>query len=390
MVRPFQFARLPFIYFGSGKISDLAGIAGRFGTSILLVTGEKSFFESPYAKSLLNQFERQSINYQHVPVKSEPSPELIDETVQAFTDKRIDVVISIGGGSVIDAGKAISAMLYKSSPVTEYLEVVGVKDHPGTKVPFIAIPTTSGTGSEATKNAVISKVGQDGFKRSLRHENLVPDIALIDPDLSVSCPPDVTAAAGMDCFTQLTESFLSGKSNEYTDALAMEGFKAVNRSLVRCFTDGDDISARADMSFAALTSGICLANAGLGAVHGIAGTMGALLNIPHGIICGTLMAAGNQINVRELRKASGDNPALKKYATLGRMFSQKEGASDDYYIDSFIDILHKMTEQLRLPRLRKYGISSDDISLICSQTDIKNNPVKLSPGQLAEIIERRL
>ena len=390
MVRPFQFARLPLIYFGSGKISDLAVIAARFGTSILLVTGEKSFFESPYAKSLLNQFERQSINYQHVPVKSEPSPELIDDTVQAFTDKRIDVVISIGGGSVIDAGKAISAMLYKSSPVTEYLEVVGVKDHPGTKVPFIAIPTTSGTGSEATKNAVISKVGQDGFKRSLRHENLVPDIALIDPDLSVSCPPDVTAAAGMDCFTQLTESFLSGKSNEYTDALAMEGFKAVNRSLVRCFTDGDDISARADMSFAALTSGICLANAGLGAVHGIAGTMGALLDIPHGIICGTLMAAGNQINVRELRKASGDNPALKKYATLGRMFSQKEGASDDYYIDSFIDILHKMTEQLRLPRLRKYRISSDDISLICSQIDIKNNPVKLSTDELAEIIETRL
>jgi alcohol dehydrogenase class IV len=390
MVRPFQFARLPLIYFGSGKLSDLAGIAGRFGTSLLLVTGEKSFFESPYAKSLLNQFDRQYINYKHVPVKSEPSPELIDETVQAFTDKRIDVVISIGGGSVIDAGKAISAMLYKSSPVTEYLEVVGIKDHPGTKVPFIAIPTTSGTGSEATKNAVISKVGKDGFKRSLRHENLVPDIALIDPDLSVSCPPDATAAAGMDCFTQLTESFLSGKSNEYTDALAMEGFKAVNRSLIRCFTDGDDINARADMSFAALTSGICLANAGLGAIHGIAGTIGSLFDIPHGVVCGTLMAAGNEINVRELRKASGDNPVLKKYATLGRMFSQKEEASDDYYIESFIDILHKMTEQLRLPRLRKYGISSDDISLICSQTDIKNNPVKLSTDQLAEIIETRL
>jgi alcohol dehydrogenase class IV len=390
MVRPFQFARLPLIYFGSGKLSDLAGIAGRFGTSILLVTGEKSFFESPYAKSLLNQFDRQYINYQHVSVKSEPSPDLIDETVHAFTDKRIDVVISIGGGSVIDAGKAISAMLYRSSPVTEYLEVVGVKDHPGTKVPFIAIPTTSGTGSEATKNAVISKVGKDGFKRSLRHENLVPDIALIDPDLSVSCPQDVTAAAGMDCFTQLTESFLSSKSNEYTNALATEGFKAVKRSLVRCFTDGDDINARADMSFAALTSGICLANAGLGAVHGIAGTIGALLDIPHGIICGTLMASGNEINVRELRKASGDNPALKKYATLGRIFSQKEGASDDYYIDGFIDILHEMTEQLRLPRLRKYGVGSDDISVICSQTDVKNNPVKLSPGQLGEIIERRL
>ncbi len=390
MVGPFQFARLPLVYFGSGKLYDLPGIIGRFGESVLLVTGEKSFFESAHAKSLLIKFDKQSINYQHVPVKSEPSPELIDETVLRFGDKKIDAVISIGGGSVIDAGKAISAMLYKSSPVREYLEVVGNKEHPGTKVPFIAIPTTSGTGSEATKNAVISKVGMNGFKRSLRHDNLVPDIALIDPDLTVSCPPDVTAAAGMDSFTQLTESFLSVKSNEYTDALALEAFKAVNRSLVRCFTHGDDINARTDMSFAALTSGICLANAGLGAVHGIAGTTGALHDIPHGIICGTLMAAGNEINVRELRKANRDHPALKKYAIIGRIFSQKEGASDDYYIDGFIDILLKYMEQLELPRLGRYGISVNDIPLICSQTDIKNNPVKLSVDHLAEILARRL
>jgi alcohol dehydrogenase class IV len=237
---------------------------------------------------------------------------------------------------------------------------------------------------------VISKVGKDGFKRSLRHDNLVPDIALIDPGLTVSCPPEITAAAGMDCFTQLTESFLSGRSNEYTDALAEEGLKAVKRSLVKCFTSGDDINARSDMSFAALTSGICLANAGLGAVHGIAGTIGSMFDIPHGVICGTLMAVGNEMNVRELRKTSRDHPALKEYAALGRIFSQKEGASDDYYIDSFIDILLKYTEQLKLPRLGEYGIKGNDILLICSQTDIKNNPVKLLPDQLAEIIVARL
>ncbi len=390
MVKPFQFTRLPLIYFGIGKISNLASIVRRFGTSVLLVTGEKSFFESPHAKSLLNQFDKQYINYQHVPIKSEPSPDLIDETVQRFADEKINAVISIGGGSVIDSGKAISAMLYKSSPVREYLEVIGNKDHPGTKVPFIAIPTTSGTGSEATKNAVLSKVGKDGFKRSLRHDNLVPDIALIDPGLTVSCPPDITAAAGMDCFTQLVEAYLSGKSNEYTDALATEGFKAVKRSLLRCFTNGEDIDARSDMSFAALTSGICLANAGLGAVHGLAGTIGSMFDIPHGVVCGTLMAVGNEMNVRELRKTSRDHPALKKYAVLGRIFSQMEGASDDYYIDSFIDILLKYTEQLKLPWLGKYGIRGNDISLICSQTDTKNNPVKLSGDNLAEIIASRL
>ena len=155
---------------------------------------------------------------------------------------------------------------------------------------------------------------------------------------------------------------MSGRSNEYTDALALEGFKAVKRSLLNCFTSGEDIDARADMSFAALTSGICLANAGLGAVHGLAGTMGAMFDIPHGVICGTLMAAANEINVRELRKTSTDHPALKKYASIGKIFSDIEGRGADYYIDSVIDYLHGLTEQLMLPRLGRYGIRSENIS----------------------------
>jgi alcohol dehydrogenase class IV len=390
VVKPFQFARLPIIYFGSGKLSDLTGIAARYGTSCLLLTGEKSFIGSPLEAYLYGQFEKHNIQVHQIRVKSEPSPELIDEAVRKYSDERIDVVISIGGGSVIDAGKAISAMLGKEGSVAEYLEVVGSKEHPGTKVPFIAIPTTSGTGSEATKNAVISKVGKDGYKRSLRHDNLVPDVALIDPELTLSCPPHITAAAGMDCFTQLAEAYLSGRSNEYTDALATEGFKAVKRSMLRCFNAGEDISARSDMSFAALTSGICLANAGLGAVHGLAGTIGAMYDIPHGAVCGTLMAAANEINVRELRKTTPDHPALKKYATLGRIFSDIGEKDDDYYIDSLVDFLHLLTEQLKLPRLGKYGIGRKDISPICLKTDLKNNPVRLSPELLAEIIEKRL
>lgn len=390
MVKPFHFARLPQIYFGNGKLSDLQGIVRRYGTSCLMVTGDKSFINSPRAESLSGQFGENNIRVHHTRVKSEPSPELVDETVHSFAGKKIDVVISIGGGSTIDAGKAISAMLNKTGSVSEYLEVVGNKEHPGTKVPFIAIPTTSGTGSEATKNAVISKVGKDGFKRSLRHDNLVPDIALIDPVLTLNCPPDITAAAGMDCFTQLVEAYLSDKSNEYTDTLAIEGFKALKRSMLRCFTNGEDIDARTDMSFAALTSGICLANAGLGAVHGLAGTIGATFDIPHGVICGTLMAAANEINVRELRKTSADHPALNKYTNLGRIFSDIEGRGADYYIDSLVDYLYGLTEQLLLPRLEKYGIRSEDISSICHQTDTKNNPVNLSAELLGEILSRRL
>jgi alcohol dehydrogenase class IV len=390
MVKPFRFARLPLITFGKGKVSELAGLVSDYGKSVLLVTGAHSFMDSPHAGSLLDELGHSGISFQHVPVRSEPSPELIDDTVLGFSAKKTDVVVSIGGGSVIDAGKAISAMLGKKGSIREYLEVVGDKDHPGTKVPFIAVPTTSGTGSEATKNAVISKVGKDGFKRSLRHENLVPDIALIDPALTLNCPKDITAAAGMDCFTQLTEAYLSTKANDYTDAIALEGIRAIKRSLVRSFTHGDDIEARSDMSFAALTSGICLANAGLGAVHGLAGTLGALYDIPHGVACGTLMAAANALNVTGLRKSKSGNTALRKYATLGRLFSDNTISDEDYCIDFFIDFLREVTYRLDLPKLSKYGITRDDLAVIAVQSDVKNNPVSLSGDQLLRLLSERM
>jgi alcohol dehydrogenase class IV len=390
MVKPFQFARLPLIYFGAGKISELPGIVRRYGKSVLLVTGKRSFLGTPQAATLIKHLKEQGISQYHVTMTSEPSSALIDDTVEGYMSTEIDVVVGIGGGSAIDAGKAISAMLHKSESVKDYLEVVGDKEHSGTKVPYIAVPTTAGTGSEATKNAVISEVGTNGYKRSLRHDNLVPDIALIDPELTLNCPPDITAAAGMDCFTQLAEAFLSVKSNEYTDALAIQGINAVHRSLIRSFTEGDDIEARSDMSFAALTSGICLANAGLGAVHGIAGVMGGMFNIPHGVVCGTLMAAANEVNVRELRLLPASHAVMKKYTILGRIISDSEGREDDFYVDRFIRYLHDLTEQLGLPRLNRYGISKPDIPHICSRSDVKNNPVRLSQENMAEIIEKRL
>jgi len=390
MVKPFHFARLPNIYFGDGKINELPGIVSYFGKSILLVTGARSFIDSRRAGRLFDLFGSSGIAFQHVFVRSEPSPVTVDETVQKFRGREINAVVSIGGGSVIDAGKAISAMLGKTGSVTEYLEVVGDKEHPGTKVPFIAVPTTSGTGSEATKNAVISEVGKDGFKRSLRHDNFVPDAAIIDPELTLDCPPDITAAAGMDCFTQLTEAYLSTKSNEYTDTLALEGIRAVNRSLLRSFTHGDDINARSDMSFAALTSGICLANAGLGAVHGLAGTIGAIYDIPHGVVCGTLMSVANEMNVRELRKRGGDEAALVKYAVMGRIFADATGKNESYYVDFFLDYLNAVTYRLDLPKLSRYGIGINELPAISLESDVKNNPVPLSSEQFEEILTRRL
>ena len=402
MVKPFRLARIPQVLFRSGAISDLPAMTEGYGKNIVMVTGSRSFASSRRADRLLEQLRVRGIKINQVTVAGEPSPGLVDEAVSRLKGARISLVVSIGGGSVMDAGKAISAMMTTDGSVTDYLEVVGSREHPGTKVPFIAVPTTSGTGSEATKNAVISQVGKEGFKRSLRHDNFVPDLVIIDPELTLECPPDITAAAGMDCFTQLTEAYLSDKGSPMTDALAIEGLKAVSRSLLRSYTNGDDIEARSDMSFAALMSGICLANAGLGAVHGLAGTIGAMFNIPHGVVCGTLMAPANEVNVRELRRLSKSgavtgrysaaiaSAALEKYAILGRIFADATGKNDSYYIDFLTDSLSALSYRLGMPKLSRYGLEHDDLAAICSQSDVKNNPVSLSEEQMLEILMNRI
>ncbi|MFW5821147.1 MAG: iron-containing alcohol dehydrogenase, partial [Bacteroidota bacterium] len=257
-------------------------------------------------------------------------------------------------------------------------------------IPFIAMPTTSGTGSEATKNAVISEIGLNGFKKSLRHDNFVPDMAILDPELTLGCPPSITAASGMDCFTQLTEAFLSGKASVYTDAFAREGLKAIKTSLVKAVKNGDDLEARAGMSFAALNSGVCLANAGLGTVHGFASVIGGKFDIPHGLVCGTLMAPANRVTVRELRSEDPENYALKKYAELGRLFLDSEGQTDDYYTDGFIDYLYRLTQDLQVPDLKDYGILEEDVREIAIKAGNKNNPFDLSEENRKEILAERV
>ena len=388
MVKPFQFARIPSIRFKMGGIADLPGLTDIYGKKLVIVTGNSSFLKTFQAEKLFTGLKKSSANWRIISIPGEPSPEMINGAVQQIGSERIDLVIAIGGGSVMDAGKAISAMLYKTDSVKEYLEIVGTKDHPGTKVPFIAVPTTSGTGSEATKNAVISVTGANGFKRSLRHDNFVPDLAVVDPELTVNCPAHITAASGMDCFTQLTEAYLSVKSNPYTDALAIEGFKAIKSSLSRVCKEGNDKDARAGMSFAALTSGICLANAGLGIVHGFASSIGARYDIPHGLICGTLMPSANDLNVKLLRKVNNQE-VLAKYLSLGRLFLEKKEGSNDYFIDGFIEYLYQLSDELKLPGLKTAGADENDFDLIVKDTECKNNPVKLSDDALLEILQKR-
>jgi len=390
MVNPFQFARLPLIKFGYGKLSELPALVMMFGKKVLLVTGRYSFLTSAPGIQFTRSAKELGIAIDHLTIPGEPSPEMIDEATVRFTDTPPDVVVAMGGGSAMDAGKAISAMIPVRETVKDYLEGVGFKNHPGIKIPFIAVPTTSGTGSEATKNAVISQVGKAGFKKSLRHDNFVPDIALVDPEMTLSCPQEITAASGMDCFTQLTEAYLSDKANEYTDALAIEGLKAIKSSLVQSCSDGLDIGARTGMSFAALTSGICLANAGLGVVHGFASSVGGRFDIPHGVVCGTLMAVSNEVIVRRLRDGMGSPDALRKYSRLGKLFLDEENKSDDYYVDGFIKYLHSLTVELKLPGLNKWGIMENDLQEVALITESKNNPVKLETADLIEILSHRL
>jgi alcohol dehydrogenase class IV len=390
MINAFQISKIPRIIFRNGGLSLLPSLAESYGRKITVVTGNKSFADSPLGSKLFDEFRSKNISYCQIRIPGEPSPEMVDKAVSELKDKNIDLVIAVGGGSAIDAGKSISAMISVEGSLFDYLEDVGTKEHPGKKMPFIAVPTTSGTGSEATKNAVISRIGKNGFKKSLRHDNLVPDIALLDPELTRNCPPDITAASGMDCFTQLTEAYVSTKANPFTDSLAIKGITEVKDYLFRAYNNGDDIQARAGMSFAALASGICLANAGLGVVHGFASSIGGFYELPHGYVCGTLMAVSNEITVKKLRETKSNPAALKKYADLGRIFLGDSGESDDYFISGFIDNLYEMTEKLNLRGLKSAGVKEDSLSEICLSTGCKNNPVDLSQNELLTILRMRL
>jgi alcohol dehydrogenase class IV len=323
----------------------------------------------------------------------EPTPEVVDEAVDAHRGDGVAVVVAVGGGSVIDAGKAISAMLGVKGSVADYIEGVGNPSlHPGTKAPLVAVPTTAGTGAEATKNAVLKKAGAGGFKRSLRHDNFIPDIALVDPELAVSCPPGVTAACGMDALTQLLESFVSPGASQLTDALAREGLSSIARSLIPAATDrGGDVAARSGMAYAALLSGITLANAGLGVVHGIAHEIGAEFEVPHGVACGAVLAEATAATIRriEIERGGGDR-ALVKYAEAGEILAGSKAGDVMTGCAMLIDILCNWTEMLMIPRLAGFGVTETDAEALSKRSSNKSNPIDLTPDEINRIIRNRL
>ncbi len=390
MVADFSLLRTPRIHFGWKQSEKVLGLLNRNGKRILLVTGAASYNRNRGITEIIASLEKAGRIVHHARIESEPSPDDVDITAEACRRKDPDLVLSIGGGSVIDAGKAISAMLPLRDSVRDFLEGVGSKKHTGEKIFFIAVPTTSGTGSEATANAVISFTGKSGFKKSLRHENLVPDMAIVDPQLTLSCPPEITAASGMDAFTQLVESYLSIKANALTDALAFEGINHLHKNLLAAVQYGSNAEARTGMSLAALLSGITLANAGLGLIHGFASSIGGVHEIPHGTVCGTLMGVVNRYQVSALLKQPEITAAHSKYEKLGRLFSAAEGKSSGWYMEYVVEYIENLTGQLNLKRLGDFGITANDLMAIAEITDHKSNPVHFENEQLVEMMKIRL
>ncbi len=391
----FSIARLPRIEFGAGVFAQTAGFAAQFGSRALLVTGGRSLRAGIHWDALQSALKKNKMSWMDTQVHGEPSPVWVDTLAAQLRAENIDVVIGIGGGSVLDAAKALAGLLRVNHSVMDYLEGAGPElPYAGPSVPFIAVPTTAGTGSEATKNAVLSVQGAAGFKKSFRHELLVPHYAIVDPELLKTCPPELIAANGMDALTQLVESYVSIKSNPFTDALAWDGIAAACAGLLPWYEQGAGAEeGRARMAYAALLSGITLAQTGLGSVHGLASPLGAFFPIPHGVVCGTLFAAATQMNIHALRARAPNHIALKKYARIARLLAGETAADDEAAADALVSCLDDWTQRLNLPRLSNYGVARGDFTRVvanCRGSSMKTNPIVLTDAEVATILEQRL
>ena len=394
-IQPFGIARLPRIAFGAGTVGTVPAEARNYGERALIVTGARSFRATANWQKLLDGLAAEGVAWYDLCVEGEPTPELVDHAVAEFSESDVKVVIGIGGGSALDAAKAIAGLLPHGRSVMEHLEGVGPeRPYHGPSVPLIAVPTTAGTGSEATKNAVLSRQGEDGFKKSFRDEALIANLAVVDPELLASCPQAVIAANGMDAFTQLLESYVSIKANPMTEALAWSGLEAFSAGFFDTWEgEGDAESGRSLMAYASLMSGICLAQTGLGSVHGLASPLGAYFPIPHGLCCGTLVAEATDVNIGALSERNPENPALGKYARVGWLLAGGEGVDPDDGLETLVRRLREWTERLALARLGDYGMEPGHMAKVVAGSrgsSMKTNPIVLTDDEVAEVVSRRL
>jgi len=377
----FEFATATRILFGGGKLRDVGPLAAGLGSRALVMEGR-----SGRAEQLIGLLHGSGIATMSLRVAGEPTTAFAELAAEQARNERCDLVIALGGGSVIDAGKAVAALITNLGPLRDYLEVVG-RAQPLTErsAPLIAIPTTAGTGAEVTRNAVLM-VEEERVKVSLRSPYMLPAIALVDPELTYTLPPALTASTGLDALTQCIEPFVSPQANPLTDSVAREGMRRAARALRRAFRDGNDVEARSDMALASLCGGLALANAKLGAVHGFAAPLGGMFPVPHGVACARLLAPVTEVNVRALRTRAAASPALERYDEMARILTGKPDAR----AEDAVAWLHTLVDDLAIPRLGVYGVSEGDVPSVTAQakraSSMQGNSIALTDDELAEIL----
>ncbi|MBI4891268.1 MAG: iron-containing alcohol dehydrogenase [Acidobacteria bacterium] len=381
-----EFATATRIRFGAGTAREAAGAARQMGARALLVTGS-----SPgRASTLLADLHKEGVGCTPFPVSGEPTVECVRAGVDTARREQCDLVIACGGGSAIDAGKAIAALFTNPGDPLDYLEVVGAgQTLRVAPAPFIALPTTAGTGSEVTRNAVLGSA-EHGVKASLRSPLMLPRLAVIDPELTLELPPAVTASTGLDALTQLLEPFVSARANAMTDLYCREGMRLSARSLRRAFEHGDDLAARTDLAQASLFGGLALANAGLGAVHGFAAPIGGMFPAPHGAVCAALLAPVTRINIRALEARAMECPALPRYKEAARILTGNSAAT----LNDLAAWLEQLRISLGIPPLSVHGVRREDLITIAAKaaqaSSMKANPIALQPEELLEALETAL
>jgi alcohol dehydrogenase class IV len=382
----FEFATATRIIFGEGAVKQVGAIAGQMGKRALVVTGLPEILTLPLIENLKEAHIDPEIFYS----TEEPTIEHIAEAKQLAIQTDRDVIIGFGGGSSIDTAKATAALVTNQEEITDYLEVIGLgKQISKPPLNFIAVPTSAGTGAEVTRNAVLTST-KHRVKVSLRSPMMLAKVAIIDPELTYSLPPAITASTGMDALTQVIEPFVSRRSNPMTDCICQEGISRGARSLLKAYQKGDDPASRLDMSITSLFGGLALANAGLGAAHGFAGPIGGLYNAPHGAICAILLPYVMEMNIKALKIRQPESDAIGKYDEIAKLLT---GNSKAVALDGMSYIV-ELVQMLGIPTLKQTGMTFGDIpqvvDLASKASSMKGNPIDLTKEEMIEILYKAM